>query len=119
MCFNIQPIFPFHVNSDWNIVTRSILPIISLPSSAPNQNRTTGIGDLQISAWLSPAQPGALIWGVGSITQFPTHSNQLLGNDNVGVGPSFVLLHLDHGDTWVYGAVGNNVWSINNSSAAA
>ena len=114
---NIQPVIPIDVNEDWNIITRTILPVVSLPAYAPNQGRTTGIGDIQISAFLSPAKPGAWIWGVGAITQQPTHSDPLLGNNNSGYGPSFVVLHLEKGDPWVYGVLVNNVWSSNNSSA--
>src|ERR1019366_2091563 len=77
---NIQPVIPIDINEDWNIITRTILPVISLPPFAPGQNRTNGIGDLQITAFLSPAKPGSWIWGVGAITQLPTHSDPLLGN---------------------------------------
>jgi len=114
---NIQPVIPVSVNSDWNIITRTILPVESLPSLAPDQSKTGGIGDVQFSAFLSPANPGEWIWGVGAITQLPTHSNQLLGNDNTGFGPTFVLLHLAHGSPWVVGLLVNNVWSSNNSTA--
>jgi hypothetical protein len=114
---NIQPVIPIDVNEDWNIITRTILPVVSLPPFAPNQGRTNGIGDLQVTAFLSPAKPGAWIWGVGAITQLPTHSDALLGNNNTGFGPSFVMLHLEKGSPWVYGALANNVWSSNNSTA--
>jgi len=77
---------------------------------------TNGIGDLQISAFLSPAKPGAWIWGVGIITQLPTHSNDLLGNNNAGLGPTAVVLHLEHGSPWVYGVLANSVWSIGSSA---
>ncbi len=113
---NIQPVVPINLNSDWNIITRTILPIISQPAFAPNQDRTNGIGDIQVTAFLSPAKPGNWIWGAGVITQLPTHSKQLLGNDNVGFGPSFVLLHLERGSPWVYGFLVNNLWSSSNST---
>jgi hypothetical protein len=112
---NIQPVIPIRLNSDWNIITRTILPIVSLPAFAPGQGRTNGIADLQISAFLSPANPGGWIWGVGVATQWPTHSNEVLGNNNVGLGPSFVVLHLEQGSPWVYGVLVNNVWSVGNS----
>jgi len=114
---NIQPVIPISLNDDWNIITRTILPILSVPPYAPGQSRTNGIGDLQFTAFLSPAKPGDWIWGVGAITQLPTHSDPLLGNNNTGFGPSFVVLHLAHGDPWVYGVLLNNVWSSNNSQA--
>jgi hypothetical protein len=70
----------------WKI-TRTILPIVSLPAFAPGQGGTSGIGDVQISAFLSPAKPGAWIWGAGVVTQLPTHRNDALGNNNAGLGP--------------------------------
>jgi hypothetical protein len=115
---NIQPVIPISVSDDWNIITRTILPIVSLPPFAPDQSRTNGIGDTQVSAFLSPAKPGAWIWGVGVITQLPTHSNPLLGNNNAGFGPTFVVLHLEHGSPWVYGVLANNVWSVGSSTSA-
>jgi hypothetical protein len=116
---NIQPVIPIHITEDWNIITRTILPIISQPGFFPGQDRTNGLGDMQVSAFLSPAKPGAWIWGVGAVTQLPTHSNSFLGNNNAGLGPSFVVLHLEHGSPWVYGVLANNVWSVGNSSSPA
>jgi hypothetical protein len=113
---NIQPVIPVSVNDNWNIITRTILPIISLPAFAPGQGGASGIGDVQVSAFLSPAKPGSLIWGVGATTQLPTHSNDRLGNNNAGVGPSFVIAHLTQGDPWVYGVLVSNVWSVGNST---
>ncbi|MFZ1640051.1 MAG: transporter, partial [Candidatus Contendobacter sp.] len=109
---NIQPVIPISVNDDWNVITRTIIPIISMPSLYPGDDRTNGIGDIQFTAFLSPAHPGEWIWGVGAIAQLPTNSNEELGNDNWGLGPSFVLLHLDKGNPWVYGVLVNNVWSL-------
>jgi len=115
---NIQPVIPFEVSKDWNIITRTILPVISQPGLAAGESRTNGIGDLQFTAFLSPANPGEWIWGAGAIVQAPTHSDAALGNDNWGLGPSFVVLHLAKGDPWVYGALVNNVWSLSTSSGA-
>jgi hypothetical protein len=109
---NIQPVIPFDIDKDWNIITRTILPVISMPALAPGDDRTNGIGDLQLSAFLSPANPGEWIWGIGAIAQMPTNSNAELGNKNWGLGPTFVVLHLDKGDPWVYGVLVNNVWSL-------
>ena len=50
--------------------------------------------------------------GAGAIVQAPTQSNAKLGNDNWGLGPTFVVLHLDKGSPWVYGVLVNNVWSL-------
>ena len=29
---NIQPVIPVEINKDWNIITRTIVPVISMPS---------------------------------------------------------------------------------------
>jgi hypothetical protein len=108
---NIQPVIPIEISKDWNIITRTILPVISQPSLGPGDSRTNGVGDLQFTAFLSPANPGEWIWGAGPIIQAPIHSDDL-GNDHWGLGPSFVVLHLAKGDPWVYGVLLNNVWSV-------
>lgn len=109
---NIQPVVPISVNSEWNIITRTILPVISMPALGPDIGRKNGIGDTVFTAFLSPANPGHWIWGAGPVVQLPTDSNAELGNKNWGLGPSFVVLHLEHGDPWVYGVLANNVWSL-------
>jgi hypothetical protein len=109
---NIQPVIPIEVTPDWNVITRTILPVIWNPSLGPNDSSTTGTGDTTFTAFLSPAKPGKLIWGAGPVVQIPTNSNAELGNKNWGLGPSFVVLHLDKGDPWVYGVLVNNVWSL-------
>ena len=102
---------PIEINKDWNIITRTILPVISQPALFDGDSRTNGIGDLQFTAFLSPANPGEWIWGAGAD---PTGADAQrdLGNDHWGLGPSFVVLHLDKGDPWVYGVLVNNVWSV-------
>lgn len=112
---NIQPVIPISVDDEWNIITRTIVPIISQP--LPQGERTDGIGDTVFTAFLSPAKPGDLIWGAGPVVQMPTNSNADLGNRNWGLGPSFVALHMKHGEPWVYGALFNNVWSLSDSGS--
>lgn len=108
---NIQPVIPISINDDWNIITRTILPVIWQPALGPDQGSLSGIGDIQFNAFLSPAKPGEWIWGAGAIVQAPTQSNSKLGNDNWGLGPTFVVLHLEKGNPWVYGVLVNNIWS--------
>jgi hypothetical protein len=110
---NIQPVVPIEVNADWNVITRTIVPLIWQPGSVAGEGTTFGAGDVQFSAFLSPSKPlpGGWIWGAGAIAQLPTDSNDL-GNKNWGLGPTAVVLHLEHGDPWVYGVLANNVWSL-------
>jgi hypothetical protein len=115
---NIQPVVPITVNEQWNVITRSIVPVISAPPLSPTIGGVGGLGDLQFEGFLSPAQPGKWIWGTGSIVQFPTHTAPILGNDNLGLGPAGVLLHLDKGDPWAFGVLINNVWSLGTNPMA-
>jgi hypothetical protein len=108
---NIQPVIPVSMNSEWNVITRTIVPVISQPAMLPGQDRTNGIGDTTFTAFLSPAVPKGLIWGAGPVLQLPTDT-QGLGNKNWGLGASFVVLKLEKGDPWVYGVLVNNVWSV-------
>jgi hypothetical protein len=112
---NIQPVIPIEISPEWNIITRTIVPVISQPKFSQDSERKNGIGDTVLSAFLSPAKPGHWIWGVGPVAQLPTNTSDELGNKNWGLGPTFVVLHLDHGDPWVYGVLANNIWSLSSS----
>lgn len=108
---NIQPVVPIRIAKDWNVITRTIVPVISQPAFTPFSDRTNGIGDTVFTAFLSPAVPKGVIWGIGPVVQLPTNTNDL-GNDNWGLGPSFVVLKLEKGSPCVYGVLANNVWSL-------
>jgi len=109
---NIQPVYPISVDSEWNVITRTIIPVISMPALGPDVGSTNGIGDIEFTAFLSPANPGEWIWGLGPVFQLPVNSSAELGNKNWGMGPSAVVLHLDKGSPWVYGVLVNNIWSL-------
>jgi len=115
---NIQPVIPISLGKDWNLITRTILPVITQPAFNANESTTTGLGDLQLSGFLSPASAEGVIWGAGAIMQAPTHGSDRLGNDRWGLGPTFVALRLEKGSPWVYGALVNNVWSVGGGTDA-
>jgi hypothetical protein len=110
--FNIQPVIPVSINDDWNIITRTIVPVIWNPALGPGIDSKNGVGDTVFSAFLSPANPGHWIWGAGPVFQIPTNSSPELGNKNWGMGPTVVVLHLEKGNPWVYGVLVNNIWSL-------
>jgi hypothetical protein len=116
---NIQPVIPIAVNPEWNVITRTIVPIITQPGFVPGESTTTGLGDIQFSAFLSPNSESGLIWGAGAILQAPTNSNDRLGNDRWGLGPTAVVLRIEKGSPWVYGVLANNVWSVSSSTSDA
>ena len=87
---NIQPVIPASLGSDWNLITRTILPVISQPGVFPGEGRTNGIGDTQFTAFLSPAKGKGLIWGAGPILQLPTNNDKVWATTaGVSVPPSW------------------------------
>jgi len=112
---NIQPVVPFSVNRDWNVITRTIVPVISQPDfGIPGNDRENGIGDIQLSAFFSPKQPSSSgwIWGAGPVVQLKTATDDVLGQGKWGLGPTVVALNIRKGSPWVYGALINNIWSV-------
>jgi hypothetical protein len=53
---NIQPVIPISITKDWNVITRTILPVVTQPSTT-TMSSVTGLGDLQFTAFLSPSEP--------------------------------------------------------------
>ena len=112
---NIQPVWPFTLNEDWNLITRTIVPVVSQPSLRRGQDRETGLGDTVFTAFLSPSSPfrEKLIWGAGPAFLVPTATDDRLGADKWGLGPSVVLLAMP--GKFVVGSLFSQVWSIGGS----
>jgi hypothetical protein len=110
---NIQPVYPIEMGK-WNLITRTIVPIITQPDVASETGSTTGLGDISFTAFLSPANPGKVIWGVGPAITIPTAATDIPGFGKWAIGPSVVALTIS--GPWVAGALVNNVWSIGGDS---
>jgi len=112
---NVQPVIPIHINEDWNVITRTILPLIWQPSFQPAQAVPFGTGPTTFSAFLSPKNPtNGWLWGVGPVVQIPTISSATLGSNVWGGGPTGVLVYMN--GPWVAGVLANNVWSFGGTS---
>jgi hypothetical protein len=114
---NLQPVIPFSVSKNWNLITRWITPIIyqPLPVAQPpgppaQQTGVSGLGDLNPSFFLSPKK-GKVIWGVGMTLVLPTATNTTyLGQGKLSMGPSVVaLVQPSH---FTIGILINNYWSV-------
>ena len=108
---NLQPVIPFSLTEDWNIITRTILPVVSQKNIVGTSSQS-GLSDTLESFFFSPKKPtsNGWIWGAGPVFQLPTATNGLLGEEKWGAGPTAVLLKQEHG--WTYGALVNHVWSF-------
>jgi len=111
---NIQPVAPFKLSEKWKLITRTIAPVISQPDLTTESGSTFGLGDINATLFLSPAEPSKVIWGAGPVILLPTATNDVLGTGKWGLGPSAVLLTMK--GPWVVGVLINNIWSIGGDS---
>jgi hypothetical protein len=107
-----QPVIPFSLNNDWNLITRTIVPLVdqkNFPTAALNES---GLGDTTASLFFSPKEPtaGGLIWGVGPVFLLPTATKDVLGTEKWGLGPTFVVLK--QSGPWTVGYLGSHIWSV-------
>ena len=107
---NIQPVWPFQISESWNLITRTVLPIVSQPAFVSDQDRTTGLGDTVFTGFFSPTKASKVIWGAGPALQFPTSTDDRLGLGEWAFGPSVVFLGMP--GNFVVGGLLNNVWNL-------
>ncbi len=107
---NIQPVVPFSLTDDWNLISRTVLPLIDQQGTVPGGSLDAfGLGDTVQSFFFSPAE-SAPIWGVGPVFLLPTATDDVLGADQWGFGPTFVVL--EQSGPWTYGMLGNHLWDF-------
>ncbi|HUO52178.1 MAG TPA: hypothetical protein VMT93_06655 [Gemmatimonadaceae bacterium] len=106
---NVQPVLPFHLSEKWNLITRTIIPIMWQPQNA-DSGMAAGMGDINLSLFLSPAKPGKVIWGAGAAFGLPTRTYPLLGSALWSAGPSIVVLTMP--GHFVLGLLAQNTWSF-------
>ncbi|MGL2964244.1 hypothetical protein ACSVH2_10540 [Flavobacterium sp. RSB2_4_14] len=108
---NFQPVIPISISEKWNMISRVVLPIISQQDITAAGAKETGLSDAVVSAFFSPAEAkNGLTWGVGPAILVPTATDNLLGTEKLGVGPTAVILKQTKG--WTYGALVNQIWSV-------
>jgi hypothetical protein len=109
---NVQPVIPFDLNDEWNLISRTILPLVSQSDIFPGAGSQDGVGDVVQSVFFSPKAPtsSGWIWGAGPVLLLPTGSEDLLTTDQWGAGPTVVLLKQSNG--WTRGVLANHLWSF-------
>lgn len=108
---NVQPVIPFTLNDDWNLITRTIVPITWQDDIFPGAGTQFGLGNATASLFLSPSRvSNGITWGIGPVMLLPTHTDSLLGLDTWGVGPTAVGLW--QGNGWTIGMLANQIWSV-------
>ena len=107
---NIQPVIPFSLSEDWNLITRTIVPVIYAESPVAGGADKSGLGDIVQSFWASPKAPtdSGWIWGAGAVMLYPSGTDGLSAH-NWGAGPTALVLKQQNG--WTYGVLANHLWS--------
>lgn len=109
---NVQPVIPFSIGENWNLITRTIVPFVNRNDFAVEAMNESGLGDILASQFFSPKAPtgGGWIWGAGPAEQLPTASKETLGSDKWGLGPTAVALR--QSGAWTVGMLTNHIWSV-------
>lgn len=113
---NFQPVMPFQLNENWNLIARVIIPFIAQPVLFQDGSPASGMGDILVSGFFSPNKPG-FTWGVGPVISLPTTSDPLLGSGKYSLGPTLVMLAQK--GPWTYGALVNQLWSVGGDKGRA
>ena len=113
----VQPVIPVSISTDWNLISRSLIPLIEQHDVAPGSGTQSGLGDITQQFYFSPKAPTAdgWIWGVGPQILMRTGTDGLTAH-KWGLGPDAVVLKQEHG--WTYGVLTNQMWSVSGSSQA-
>ena len=107
---NIQPVIPLSLNEEWNLIVRTILPVIDAESPAPGIADASGLGDTVQSFFFSPKKPvGGWILAAGPVALWPTATDSQLGGEKWGAGPT--ALALRQTGPWTFGVLANHLWS--------
>jgi len=114
---NVQPVMPFAINKDWNLIARVIVPLVSQPALFAGGEPTFGVSDVLTSFFFSPSKGVPFTWGVGPAISLPSTSEPTLGSGKWSAGPTAVVLK--QSGPWTYGALWNQVWSFSGDPARA
>jgi hypothetical protein len=109
---NVQPVIPFSIGQDWNLISRTILPVVNFDDVPVPGTSEFGVGDTVQSLFFSPKAPtaGGWTWGAGPVLLIPTATDEVLGSEKWGIGPTGVALR--QVGPWTYGALANHIESF-------
>lgn len=111
---NVQPVIPFELNKDWNLISRTIVPVLYQEPNANGNGTELALGDTLQSFFFSPKEPvGGWIVGFGPAALLPTGTEPEFRSEQFGLGPTAVILRQKQG--WTYGALANHIWGLTKS----
>ena len=107
---NVQPVIPIKLSKEWNLISRTIVPIIHQGNVTGDGEGQSGLGDTIQSFFFSPNKTEPFIWAVGPVALIPTATDRRLGTQKWGLGPTALVLKQKEG--WTYGMLANHLWSV-------
>lgn len=113
----VEPRVPFHVLENWNVATRTIIPIVNQANDKATTGGSSGLGDVNPSFFFSPAHPGVFAWGVGPDFVLPTATQTGLGAGKWSAGPALALVL--RWKPFSVATIVSNVWSFAGQSGAS
>jgi hypothetical protein len=109
MLMNFQPVIPMTLSKNLNLINRVIFPLVTQKDVTAYNQKESGLGDINLTAWVSPAN-SKIIWGIGPVISLPTATNDILGSKKLSLGPSIIVL--GQPGKWTIGGLANTVWSV-------
>jgi hypothetical protein len=111
---NVRSLYSFNLGDEWNLINRTIVPVINQPELVPGTGDQFGLGDISSTFFVMPRSSRFAIFGIGPVVSFPTATDETLGTEKWGVGPSLVVVSMP--DQWILGVLGSNLWSVGGDS---
>jgi hypothetical protein len=106
---NIQPVIPFELTENLNLITRYIIPVVDQRDITGENTHEFGLSDATVTAFFAPKTKG-IILGFGPAFLVPTATEKVLGTEKFGVGPSVLVMHQGKGLS--VGFIANQIWSV-------
>lgn len=108
---NFQPVIPIHMTKKVTLISRTIVPIDSVPTG--NGMSSSGVGDINQQTYFTPAKVHKLIVGAGPAFTFPTATASPVKTGTWGGGISTVFLSMP--GPWVIGSLFQQIWPMTDS----
>lgn len=111
---NLQPVIPFSLGDNWNLITRTIIPYVNRGEAYAGKDDANGLGDVTQSFFFSPkSSANGVTWGIGPVFLWPTGARGVTAGQ-YGLGPTMILLKQDKGLT--YGFLASQTWTVGGKS---
>ena len=118
---NLKPVYPVNLGK-LNLINRFILPVIYQEGqdvvikedidlgpigASLSVDSVFGLGDLTWQGFLSPSEPGKVIWGAGPVLVLPIATDDRLGSEKWSAGAAGLVLTMP--GPWLVGGLVQNV----------